>query len=223
MGALQEILVGTASGQIFFFLLWHRASSDPARRFLFKQNADPDEAPALPSSSILPSNPPPPLISSVDSNIVESSESQKLFQQTLRNIYEPLETFFLRNTTDKALRLSVPDTSSRPHLSSAPDDTFYLLKSVMYRLVAGSNVDMLERMVGRVAEVVEVDFLGGIKRKMDGVYAGVRSAGGGSAARGEGGGGGPKAGSEAERLEKEMRGLFVVRFLSFVLREREVL
>lgn len=61
-------------------------------------------------------------------------------------------------------------------------------------------------MVANVAEIMERDFIGGVKRKMDGVYAGVRSATAASTT----GGGGTGKGAEAERLEKEMRGTFVV-------------
>jgi len=69
-------------------------------------------------------------------------------------------------------------------------------------------------MVANIAEIMERDFIGGIKRKMDGVYAGVRSAGAQNAMGGGGGGGagggGVGKGAEAERLEREMRGTFVV-------------
>lgn len=119
-----------------------------------------------------------------------------------------METWFLRTSTEKALRLDTPDTSSRPHLSSAPDDVFYLLKLVLYRLIHSSSLVTLERMVGKVEEIVEEGFLGGIKRKMDGVYAGVRSAGLADAKTGAG------KGTEGERLEKEMRGTFLVRSAS---------
>ncbi|CED83209.1 Golgi transport complex COD1 protein [Phaffia rhodozyma] len=186
------------------------------RRFLWGrlQDVDPGSVPppsANPNSPLFPPSLPPSQSSPDGTNLIETSGSQQLFHQSLQNVYEPLETFFLRHTTDKALRLSISDTSSRPHLSSAPDDTFYLLKSVLYRLIAGSSLSTLERMTARVAEVIEIDYLGGVKRKMDGVYAGVRSAGvTGATQGGTTGGGGPKAGSEAERLEREMRGTFVV-------------
>ena len=142
-------------------------------------------------------------------SIVESSRSLACFQEVLRDYYEPMEVWFLRTSTDKALRLDTPDTSSRPHLSSAPDDVFYLLKLVLYRLVHSGSLPTLERMVVKVEEIVEDGFLGGIKRKMDGVYAGVRSAGLADAKSGSGGALAGK-GTEADRLEREMRGTFLV-------------
>jgi hypothetical protein len=163
-----------------------------------------------PGSSPLP----PPAVRGEDDadvlSIVETSRSLACFQEVLRNYYEPMEVWFLRTSTDKALRLDTPDTSSRPHLSSAPDDVFYLLKLVLYRLVHSGSLPTLERMVAKVEEIVEDGFLGGIKRKMDGVYAGVRSAGLADAKSGSGGTLAGK-GTEADRLEREMRGTFLVR------------
>jgi hypothetical protein len=109
------------------------------------------------------------------------------------------------NLFPQALRLDTPDTTSKPHLSSAPDDTFYLLKVVLYRLVTSSSLPTLQRMIALVSEAIETDYLGGIKRKMDGVYTGVRNAGAALATQG-----GQSKGGEAERMEREMRGSFVV-------------
>lgn len=174
-----------------------------------------------------------------DLSIVEKSDSKKIIEGALKKYYEPMEVWYLRSSIDKvrfifpflsasliahsaffpsrppqALRLDTPDTSSRPHLSSAPDDTFYLLKLVLYRLVASSSLPTLDRMVANISEIMERDFIGGIKRKMDGVYAGVRSAGAQNAT--SGGAGGSVKGVEAERMEREMRGTFVVSLSSLL-------
>lgn len=162
-----------------------------------------------PSSPLPPPLKPAPEDAADVLSIVESSRSLACFAAVLRDYYEPMETWFLRSSTDKALRLDTADTSSRPHLSSAPDDVFYLLKLVLHRLVRAGSLDTLGRMVGKIDEIVEDGFLGGIKRKMDGVYAGVRSAGLADAKSGAGGAGAGR-GTEAERLEREMRGTFLV-------------
>lgn len=174
-----------------------------------EQEDEPSQSPLDPTSSPLP--PPAKDLPSSEEEvlkIVEESSSLKVFQAVLKEYYEPMETWFLRTSTEKALRLDTPDTSLRPHLSSAPDDVFYLLKLVLYRLIHSSSLVTLERMIVTVEEIVEEGFLGGIKRKMDGVYAGVRSAGLADAKIGAG------KGTEGERLEKEMRGTFLVRILS---------
>lgn len=183
------------------------------------QEDDEPQEPADSRSSPLP----PPLANKANSDgdaavdstnvlsIVESSRSLACFQSVLRDYYEPMETWFLRTSTDKALRLDTADTTSRPHLSSCPDDVFYLLKLVLYRLVHSGSLPTLERMVKKVEEIVEEGYLGGVKRKMDGVYAGVRSAGladsKSSSSTGALTGG---KGSDADRLEREMRGTFLV-------------
>ncbi|KAL7411046.1 COG4 transport protein-domain-containing protein [Mrakia frigida] len=190
------------------------------RRFLWGRLRD-DPTPSAGEGSGSPKAPPPSrglssagtVLKEIEGaevdhlSIVEDSESKKLIEGALKKFYEPMEVWYLRSSIDKALRLDTPDTTSKPHLSSCPDDTFYLLKLILYRLVASSSLPTLEHMAANIAEIMERDYIGGIKRKMDGVYAGVRSAGAQNAVGGGAGGG---KGAEAERLEREMRGSFVI-------------
>ncbi|ORY33702.1 COG4 transport protein-domain-containing protein [Naematelia encephala] len=104
-------------------------------------------------------------------DILDNSGSQKAIENLLRVYYEPLELFYLRTSIEKAHRLDSPDTSSKPHISSILDDTFYLLKLVIRRVLSAGNLPTLRSMRLKVSDVVERDYIGVIRKKMDGVYS----------------------------------------------------
>ena len=95
-----------------------------------------------------------------------------------------------------------PETSSKPHLSAILDDTFYLLKLVINRVLSCGSLSTLNSMRREISTVVENDYAGVIKRKMEGVYAAQSGAG-------------PEKGFERDRREKEQRQAFVVRYNGF--------
>jgi hypothetical protein len=92
--------------------------------------------------------------------------------------------------------LDSPETVNRPHLSSVLDDTFYLLKQVLSRSLSCGSVKTLRSIRVKIGEIVESDYAGILRRKMEGVYAGA-------------GTGGDK-GLEREKRERDMRGAFIV-------------
>ncbi|EIW72587.1 hypothetical protein TREMEDRAFT_70757 [Tremella mesenterica DSM 1558] len=106
-----------------------------------------------------------------DMEIVEQSGSQKAIENLLKVYYEPLEIWFLRTSIEKAHRLETPDLSTRPHLSSILDDTFYLLKLILNRVLSCGSLSSLRVMRHKIGEVIEKDYIGVLRRKMDGVYA----------------------------------------------------
>jgi hypothetical protein len=89
-------------------------------------------------------------------------------------------------------------TLQTPITTTAPDDVFYILKSVTSRLLTtGSSLGVNETL-SQIGEVFERDYVGVIKRKMDDVY---RNSG-------------PTSSSvRPERVEKENRVAFIVRTL----------
>ncbi|TYJ56496.1 hypothetical protein B9479_002743 [Cryptococcus floricola] len=118
-------------------------------------------------------------------DILDNSGSQRAIENLLRTYYEPLEMWFLRMSIEKAHKLDSPDIGSTPHLSSILDDTFYLLRLVLSRLLSCGSVHTLKSMRKKLGEVVERDYTAVIRMKMDGVYAV------------------PSSGTERERREKE--------------------
>lgn len=75
----------------------------------------------------------------------------------------------------QALRLATPDFSQSPPITTAPDDAFYILKTVYTRLLSAGSLKILEYATDLLRDVMERDYAGGIKRKLDDVY---RNAGG---------------------------------------------
>jgi hypothetical protein len=126
-------------------------------------------------------------IASSEVEVLEQSGSHKAIQNLLRVYYEPLELWFLRVSIEKvtsvvvALRtmltiqahcLDSPDLSTEPVVSSLVDDTFYLIKLVLNRILSCGSLATLRSMRQKLGEVIERDFNGIIQRKMEGVYAG---------------------------------------------------
>ena len=66
--------------------------------------------------------------------------------------------------------MSSPDISQTPIITTAPDDVFYILKSVISRTLSTGSVLMAQRMLEQLREVVEKDYIGIIKKKLDDVY-----------------------------------------------------
>ncbi|WWD17778.1 hypothetical protein CI109_102219 [Kwoniella shandongensis] len=130
-------------------------------------------------------------------DVLEKSGSQRAIENLLKVYYEPLELWFLRMSIEKAHRLDSPDTSSKPHLSSILDDTFYLLKLVLHRLLSCGSLATLNSMRHRIAEVIERDYTGVIKKKMDSVYAGYTTSG-------------QDRGADKDKREKDQREAFII-------------
>ncbi|KAI0075820.1 COG4-domain-containing protein [Panus rudis PR-1116 ss-1] len=125
---------------------------------------------------------------------VESSTSRKLFEDLLSTYYIPLEVWYTRTIIDKAHRLSSPDLTQTPIITTTPDDAFYILKVVLQRLLSTGNVQTVEKISKQLQEVMDKDYAGVIKKKLDDVY---RT------------GGNPGAGSR-EKMEREMRQSFII-------------
>ncbi|KAF8479032.1 COG4-domain-containing protein [Russula ochroleuca] len=122
---------------------------------------------------------------------VESSACNKLFEDLLSTYYIPLEVWYMRSAVDKAHRLSTPDTTSSPATTTTPDDAFYIFKVVLSRLLSTSAPRVVERTAAALRSVIENDYAGTIRRKMDDVY---RNAGVG----------------RGEKVERESRAAFII-------------
>ncbi|KAI5454395.1 Golgi transport complex subunit 4, variant 2 [Naganishia albida] len=105
-------------------------------------------------------------------DVLDESDSRRIMENLLRRYYEPLEAWYLRSSIEKAHKMDTPDLSAQPHISSTVDDTFYLLKLVLNRLVSTGNLSILTSMRERISTIIERDYLGVLQKKMDAVYSG---------------------------------------------------
>lgn len=101
---------------------------------------------------------------------------------------------------------------SEPPQTTTPDDTFYILKLVMNRLVSTGSVRCVERMGGLIRQIIERDLAAVIRRKMEEIYSSQ-----GQASRVVGG-----SAAQKDKLEKENRNAFIVSSPLNVLKERSL-
>ncbi|KAI6167137.1 COG4-domain-containing protein [Pisolithus thermaeus] len=125
--------------------------------------------------------------------LLENSSSQKDFDELLSSCYIPLEIWYIRAIIEKAHRLSTCDFSQTPPVTTTPDDVFYMLKTVYTRLLSAGSLKTVESTTTILKEVMERDYAGGIKNKLDDAY---RNTGSSSA--------------RPERSERESRSSLVI-------------
>ncbi|KAI0060834.1 COG4-domain-containing protein [Artomyces pyxidatus] len=145
-----------------------------------------------PPKSPLPQKPDSPDEStSAELLAVENSACNKLFDDLLSTYYTPLEVWYTRSVIDTAHRLSTPDVTTSPATTTTPDDAFYIFKLVLSRLLSTGAPKVVERTSSALRNIMENDYAGVIRRKMDDVY---RMAGAG----------------RGEKTERESRQAFII-------------
>ncbi|KAH7889814.1 COG4 transport protein-domain-containing protein [Phlebopus sp. FC_14] len=102
--------------------------------------------------------------------LLDATTSRKVFEDLLASCYVPMEIWYIRMIINKAHRLSSPDHSQMPTTTTTPDDVFYILKVVYTRLLSTGSLQTLERTTDLLKDVMDCDYAGGIKRKLDDVY-----------------------------------------------------
>ncbi|KAF9232006.1 COG4 transport protein-domain-containing protein [Melanogaster broomeanus] len=127
--------------------------------------------------------------------LLDSTSSQKEFEDLLTSCYIPMEIWYTRTIIDKAHSLSKPDLSQTPYMTTTPDDAFYVFKTVYSRLLSTGSLKILERTTDLLKDVMDHDYAGGIKRKLDEVY---RASGG------------TPSGNRTEKSERESRSSFII-------------
>ncbi|KAH9925281.1 COG4-domain-containing protein [Fomitopsis serialis] len=124
---------------------------------------------------------------------IESSASKQYFEDMLTTYYIPLESWYARSALDKAHRLSSADLLASPAVTTTPDDVFYILKAILHRLLSCGSLAAVQRTSELLRDIVDKEYTGVIKRKLDDVY---RTAG--------------PAGTRGEKAERENRLAFIV-------------
>ncbi|KAF5386630.1 hypothetical protein D9615_001767 [Tricholomella constricta] len=117
-----------------------------------------------------------------DTTYINSTESLGLFDWLTNTYYIPLEVWYTRTSIDKAHRLSTTDVSQLPPTTTTPDDVFYILKIVTSRLLSTGSPEGVKSTFEQLRDVMEQDYVGIIKKKLDDVY---RTGSSGAVSRGE--------------------------------------
>lgn len=108
--------------------------------------------------------------------LVETSSFRTNLHSQLQSIYEPLEIWYLRSSIEKAHQLDEPDFFTRPYLSSGLDDTFFILKKVLVRLITTGSIATHRRLASSIRDIMDKDFGDILRKRMDSVWAGISSS-----------------------------------------------
>ncbi|TFK42862.1 COG4 transport protein-domain-containing protein [Crucibulum laeve] len=103
-------------------------------------------------------------------HILDAATCNITFNSLLTKHYIPFELWYVRTIIDKAHRLSTPDLTQSPLVNTTPDDVFYILKSVTSRLLSTGSVSGVEEVLHQLQGVMDRDYIGVIKKKLDDVY-----------------------------------------------------
>ncbi|KAJ3535520.1 hypothetical protein NMY22_g6447 [Coprinellus aureogranulatus] len=115
----------------------------------------------------LPESPPPQ-----DTSLIDTTVSFQLFEELVTMYFVPFQVWYTRTVIDKAHRIAVPDPTASPMTTTAPDDVFYILKSVVGRLLTTGSVTCTAKMVEQLRDIVERDYISVYRKKLDDVYKG---------------------------------------------------
>ncbi|KAL9714885.1 Golgi transport complex subunit 4 [Leucoagaricus gongylophorus] len=126
---------------------------------------------------------------------LEATDSQKLFNEIIFTYFIPFEIWYTRTTVDKANRMSSPDVSQIPVITTTPDDVFYILKLVISRMISTGSVLVVEQTLEQLREIVDKDYVGIIKKKLDDVYRNQTI---------------PGSNARADKIERENRMSFTI-------------
>ncbi|KAH8829698.1 COG4 transport protein-domain-containing protein [Flagelloscypha sp. PMI_526] len=133
---------------------------------------------------------------------MESTSSHATVERILGNYYLPLETWYLRTIIDKVgkilllhIRLSSSDFSISPPTTTTPDDVFYVLKLVITRLLTTGSKIIVPRALEQVRDILDREYAGVIRRKLEDVYRP---------------GGSASSGVRGEKTERESRVSFII-------------
>ncbi|KAF9451228.1 COG4-domain-containing protein, partial [Macrolepiota fuliginosa MF-IS2] len=126
---------------------------------------------------------------------LEQTGSQKLFNNIVATYFMPLEIWYTRTIIDKAHRMSSPDVAQSPVITTTPDDVFYILKLVVSRTLSTGSVSVIEQTLAQLREVIEKDYIGIIKKKLDDVYRNAAA---------------PNSNVRADKAERENRMSFII-------------
>ncbi|GAA6019251.1 hypothetical protein JCM11491_001290 [Sporobolomyces phaffii] len=151
-------------------------------------------------------------------DLVEESQLGRAISRQLRDVYVPLELWYLKSAIERAHQVDELDLISSPTLSSSLDDIFYILKKTLYRLVSTGSITAVVALCRELRSVLDENVADVWRSRMEtalkdlqagqqgsGMAIGVGAMGGMAAM-----GGGRAREEEKERKEREARSVFIV-------------
>ncbi|TEB36091.1 COG4-domain-containing protein [Coprinellus micaceus] len=120
-----------------------------------------------------------------DTSLIDTTASHQLFEEFVTMYFIPFQVWYTRTVIDKAHRIASPDPTASPMTTTGPDDVFYILKSVVARLLSTGSVTCTTKMVEQLRDIVDRDYAGVYKRKLDDVYKSPVGQGGARSDKGE--------------------------------------
>ncbi|GAA5891294.1 hypothetical protein JCM6882_004648 [Rhodosporidiobolus microsporus] len=203
------------------------------RRFMYGTLADEEpETPAPAVPTIAPPStsgatatldvettprPPDEPLNEATLTIVEESQLGKAISKQLKEVYIPLELWYLRSAIERAHQMDEPDFTATPFLSSSLDDIFFIFKKTLQRLVSTARVDNLIATNKELRAVLDRDVAEIWRARMEGAFKDLAAGSGGASALVNVGGmggmaamGGRAREEERERKEKEARNTYII-------------
>ncbi|PPQ65096.1 hypothetical protein CVT24_003057 [Panaeolus cyanescens] len=126
--------------------------------------------------------------------LINRTASNRLFEDLISVYYVPLETWYTRTIIEKAHRMASSDMTQSPICSTTPDDVFYILKSVLTRVLTTGSFLNVEQTLAQLRDILDRDYVGMIKKKLDEVYKNPNQP----------------SGVRPERVERENRMTFIM-------------
>ncbi|PAV23478.1 COG4-domain-containing [Pyrrhoderma noxium] len=140
------------------------------RKFLLTHLHGDMQQPVVDGQHIHPDKTDPEVINLEAMDLTTGSRCKSLFEDIINKFYIPLETWFLRYTISQAHRTSLVDSTQFPRTSTVPDLAFYILKSVLTRLLSMGSLHAIKEAIVQIKEIMENEYALVFKRKLDDVY-----------------------------------------------------
>ncbi|PFH45270.1 hypothetical protein AMATHDRAFT_71881, partial [Amanita thiersii Skay4041] len=102
--------------------------------------------------------------------VVTSTHAHRQFERLVTTYYIPFEVWYMKTIIDKAHRLAAPDWAQLPITTTTPDDVFYVFKVIINRLLSTGSVAGVSQSLERLREVIEQDYIGLFKKKLDDIH-----------------------------------------------------
>ncbi|GAA5924274.1 hypothetical protein JCM10213_004539 [Rhodosporidiobolus nylandii] len=156
-------------------------------------------------------------VDEADLEIVEGCELGKAIAKQLKDVYIPLEMWYLRSAVERAHQMDEPDFSSAPFLSSSLDDIFFIVKKTLHRIVGTAHIDNLVATTKELRAVLERDVAEIWRTRMEAAFKDLAAGSSGATSLVGVGGmggmaqlGGRAREEERERKEKEARNTYII-------------
>ncbi|TIA98232.1 hypothetical protein E3P96_03223 [Wallemia ichthyophaga] len=92
-------------------------------------------------------------------HLLSSSTTAHLLRQHINDTYIPLEMAYFKSTMKEALEANEIDEDALPYTSSILEDTFYIYKGLLDRLVGCGDVSVLKNAVDGIIRVFQQSFI----------------------------------------------------------------